>query len=96
MGSNQLAFSNCTENVLTATGDQGTSKHSRTEALNKQERQDFLDLAQAVRATSKAKRSVSICQGETREYDQLERIAQLEQALEQSLTSLNELKQSPR
>lgn len=93
MGSNQLAFSNCTENILIAAGDEKTIKYSRTEALSKQERQDFLDLAQAVRATSKAKRSVSICKGETREYDHLERIGQLEQALEQSLTSLNELKQ---
>lgn len=93
MDSNQLAFSNCTEDILIATSNEKTIKCSRTEALSKQERQDFLDLAQAVRATSKAKRSVSICQGETREYNQSERIDQLEQALEQSLTSLNELKQ---
>jgi chromosome segregation ATPase len=33
------------------------------------------------------------CEGETCKHDQLERIGQLEQALEQSLTSLNELKQ---
>ena len=51
------------------------------------------ELAQASLCQSAAKCSVSVSEGETREHAQSERIDQLEQALEQSLTSLNELRQ---
>lgn len=92
LGESHQPVSSCTEDVLIDTGNDETRvSYAEVEALSAQEHQDLLGEA---RSHQKAKRGVSA--GETNRHNQSERIGQLENALEQSLTSLSELRQELR